>query len=259
MKTKAKKLFAFIAASLCICAMLCPIACASEGDSIEICELYEEVMLDGDEELHTAYDGEAMTDGELGEVYGGEAMEDEEIGDNADIGSSITDDAKKESAAMTGENVFESVYNAIIGYSGEIFSALAFGASLILMLLFKKGLIPLIKKLGSGFCSSLNLAKEEGEKLYGEIREVKEYTTEHIAKINDSTQGVRAELEAIRELIDPSFERAERKKLREALMVEIELLTSILLSSTLPAYQKEEIGNRVCALKRSLGENEKQA
>ena len=53
--------------------------------------------------------------------------------------------AQGEFAAGESTTVFEEIYDKILIHSDKILSALAFLASLILALLYKKGILPLIR------------------------------------------------------------------------------------------------------------------
>ena len=158
-------------------------------------------------------------------------------------------------------NIFETVYAEALKHSDKILSALAFSASLILALAYKKGLIPLIKGALSALSSSVARLKDETESASLAAKRTAE---EASAKLENSQMLLESLTERLRaienELSASTEEQNMRRDIKRVMSAQVDMLYEIFMSSSLPAYQKESVGERIAEMKKTLtlsdGENQ---
>ena len=158
-------------------------------------------------------------------------------------------------------NFFSRVYEEILAYTGEIFCALTLAGSLSLAVAYKKGLLPLIEK------SLLSIG--------GAIAKIKDSTNEY-AKTNSAlSQSIDKQLEssatALNEIAskvnelsialeksikDEGEARREKEQLRIIIGAQIDMLYDVFMSSALPQYQKDEVGERIAVMREAIAANE---
>lgn len=163
-------------------------------------------------------------------------------------------------AESTEVNFFEKLYDAVTDYISEILCVLAFGGSFLIAVLYKKGLLPLLK----GALGAINSA-------VGKIKDATENSaiadTEKTAKITEALDRAQSLIEAqTRSLLDVekrldalSQDKSEREKMKLVLECEVELLYDIFMSSALPEYQKDAVAKRLKAISSLVKEEKEEA
>lgn len=152
----------------------------------------------------------------------------------------------------SNKNVFEDIYSWFECYLGDVFSALAFAVGLAVALIYKKGLVPGIARVGAAIKESVDTAVEAGEKL-------KEDTANADLKLDGLTSRLNSlcsELDTMKGQLDLAGALEERAKIQNVLLMEIDLLYTVFTSSSLPEYMKAELDRRVGAMRRELSQNE---
>ncbi len=163
----------------------------------------------------------------------------------------------EEASVSAEQNFFEEAYAFLKENADKILAALAFFTSLILAFAYRRGLIPLLKGgLGtlSGTVSSL---REDTEKAEGAAREILtaaadklDYAEKLISELSEKLECIEMELAANKE----TEKRAA--DLRVLIGTQIDLLHDIFMSSSLPYYRKEEVGEKVAEMKKALSASE---
>ncbi len=163
-------------------------------------------------------------------------------------------DTDEEIEATENDNaLFESLLSAFEENASEIFSILAFIGSLIIMLSYKKGLLPIItdglKALKSGIktvndkselfnehaigiCDSIDARLERAEKITEAVLKSAETVEEDIAEIKKTS--------------------TENEKLKVILTAQIDMLYEIFMSASLPQYLKDNVGEKIAQMKSAL-------
>lgn len=169
-----------------------------------------------------------------------------------DYGGEISTD---ETDGTLNQNIFEIIYREGIKHSDKILSLLAFVTSLILALSYKKSLIPFIKGALSKLGSSVNKITEDSESK----------TDKALISLNDA----KSSLEESRELfisavsvLESICEKLDRTKnltkinsdLKILMQNQTDMLYEVFISSSLPVYQKEAVGERIKEMKRLIDE-----
>ncbi len=159
----------------------------------------------------------------------------------------------KTESADTGENVFELLYRAVCDYINEIMCALTLAGSLVLALLYKRGLMPFMTRtvgaIGSTVAGMKASADSYAEKNGIELNEIKAA----LAAAQDSTSNFAERLNAIDgSLKNISTDKQERAVFKAALECQSALLYEILMHSSIPQYQKDAVGEKLGAIKASI-------
>ena len=160
------------------------------------------------------------------------------------------------------ENVFSAIFEQIKSYATEIFCAMTFIGSLILAYAYKKGLLPLIEKTLLSIGSSVSKIKERTEsgavateELGASITAKLENSEALVNNMIDKIGEMNAELSQIK---TSELERTDNcKELSIIVSTQIDMLYDIFMSSALPQYQKDAVGEKVAKMKEMLKENDK--
>lgn len=157
----------------------------------------------------------------------------------------------------TEANVFEIAYGFISENSEKIFSALAFGGTLLLGFFYKRGLTPYIGKSLGALSEGVAKIREECEKS-GERHGVNtDKITERLGTLENSLELFSREIGSLEDKLGTQAEYlSDRETYRKILALQIDMLSEVFLSSSLPEYQKDKVGERVRKMKEALAENE---
>ena len=154
-------------------------------------------------------------------------------------------------------NVFEEIYLAAEANADKIFSALAFVGTLIVGAMYKSGLLPLLTDALARFKGTLDGIKLENERyesltgakiadIGGAIKSIEN----SIDKTNRELGRIESSLACYEETLK------ERESMKIILSAQIDMLYSIFMSSSLPQFEKEEIGNRITRMREELNSYE---
>ena len=163
-----------------------------------------------------------------------------------------TDSADVESEAKES-NLFEDIYGELLKHSDKILSALAFAGSLILAITYKKGLLPLVKGALTSLGNSVSRLKEQTENAANTADVNIKSAIEKLDKaenlifsLTEKLSALEAELEAAKK------ERAESGDVHTVIRTQVDMLYDIFMSSSIPLYQKEAVGERISEMKKTL-------
>ena len=157
--------------------------------------------------------------------------------------------------ADRAENLFAVIFSTVKDKAAEIFSVLTLISSLILAYAYKKGLFPLIKSALTSLNGSVNKIKESAE---SELQNNEAISAQVKEKLSDFEKLITAagdRLALIESKLDENKNRQD-KELKTIISAQIDMLYDVFMSSSLPQYQKDAIGQRVVKMKEALGENE---
>lgn len=150
-------------------------------------------------------------------------------------------------------NFFEDIYNEILTHADKILSALAFAASLILAFTYKKGLLPLVKGALSSLGNSVSKLKEETENAKNTADENMKSAVAQLERAEELIFALSERLEALEHELDAAGEeRAHNKDMRTIVKTQVDMLYEIFMSSSIPQYQKEAVGEKISEMKKTL-------
>ncbi len=176
------------------------------------------------------------------------------IGASAEEAEIITDGAQ-----AVEENVFAEIYAVIKANADKIFSALAFIGTLIVGAMYKSGLLPLLSDALGKFKGTLEGIKSENERyesLTGAKLSEMGVSIKNIEKSVEDTGSQIARIESELSVYEKAL--AERESMKIILSGQIDMLYSIFMASSLPQFEKEEIGNKIARMREELNSYEKQ-
>lgn len=156
-------------------------------------------------------------------------------------------------------NIFEEIYDYIISYLGDIFSLLAFLIGLATALLYKRGLVPGISKVGAAIKASVDNAREKSEKLAADTAVAHGIENEKLDNLGEKLTALSSEIELMKSQLDLTGALEERARIQGVLLMEVDLLYAVFTASSLPNYMKEELFKRVKEMKDALLKNEQAA
>ena len=177
------------------------------------------------------------------------------VGVSAEESEIITDTAAE---AVSEENVFSEIYAVVEANADKIFSAMAFIGTLIVGAMYKSGLLPLLSDALGKLKSTLEGIKTENER-HEALNVVKlSGISTSIGNIEKSIENTNAQIERIEsELSVYESALAERESMKLILSGQIDMLYSIFMASSLPQFEKEEIGNKISKMREEINSYEK--
>jgi hypothetical protein len=195
-----------------------------------------------------AYSEESESDGSVYDV----SVTDESAGAVV-VTEQAEDGAADDNKVDEGTVWADEAYGIALKNADKIFALLACVSSLIVGFAYKKGLLPLVKNaistLGSGVASLKEHSERAADAANGALTEAAERLSraeECFGLISERLAALENELEAARE------SSVKDKELRLILNSQIDMLYEIFMSSALPSYQKDAVGERVAEMKHAL-------
>ena len=165
--------------------------------------------------------------------------------------------AESEEKNESEKNVFSSLFTEAENHAAEILSSLSFIASLVIMLCYKKGFLPLVQNginsLGSGvrnICDNANELLKDTEAISSEL-------SLRIESVEKSTDNLMELLKLIDSKISASEEKnRDIKNLKKVTECQIDMLYEIFSSAALPHYLKENMGEKISKMKSDIKNEE---
>ena len=159
----------------------------------------------------------------------------------------------EEAKAAEDTNIFSDVFSAILNHSGEILSAITALLSGIVIFIYKRGILP---SLSGG----ISVVKGEVAEIEKHSKAQKESSLALSSTVSDGLASANERLTSLQENLTLLSERlilAEHTykgtdELFSVLSSQLEMLYEIFMSSSLPAYEKERVAERIAAMKDCL-------
>lgn len=160
----------------------------------------------------------------------------ENISDNiADEPSTDSDGSK--------ENIFDTLYGFLTQNADKIFSCLAFIGALILSFAYKKGLFPFVKNAISSLTGVVKSLREESEKGALANSQFMEDVSKKLALSESILKGAEEKISELEKKLSEAYEKQDKtEELRAVMLAEVEMIYNIFISSSLPQYQKDKVG-----------------
>lgn len=161
-------------------------------------------------------------------------------GENGENGEGTPGDDAGASGGIFGE-----IYSCLASHAGEIFSTLSFIGTVAVALAYRRGLIPLLRDgLGAigGAAGNISTSTERAQAV----------TEEAIAGVRRALDGFSDTLRTIEHAGEETSERLralegegyDKKALTKILLEQINMLSDIFMSTSLPQFRKDEIAER---------------
>ncbi|MBQ7333533.1 MAG: hypothetical protein IJW38_04205 [Clostridia bacterium] len=155
------------------------------------------------------------------------------------------------------ENAFNELYGFILENADKIFSLLAFLGAIILSFAYKKGLFPFVKKALATLSGAVSSIKEEAEKSSVGTKEFTEEIKTKLALSENILKGFEEKLSGLEEkLTEAALLNDKTEEFRSVMLAEVEMIYNIFVSSSLPQYQKDKVGEAYLKMKKMLDRKE---
>ena len=153
------------------------------------------------------------------------------------------------------ESFFKSLFEAFEDNLSQILSALAFIGSLIIMLCYKRGLLPLVKDALAAIGAGVKKLGEKTNEMNIEAGAVTEQINGRLEDASRLLMAMEGALATLTSRLDAlESERDGRKKLCAVLSAEVDMLYEIFNSAALPQYLKDRVGERIAYMKAEISE-----
>ena len=156
-------------------------------------------------------------------------------------------------SSETDESIFTAIYGYVSENADKIFSILAFIGAIILSFAYKKGLFPFVEKSLTALTGAVGKLREETEntKLLGDSLSAE--ITNKLALSENVLNEALLKLSSLEERLSAAeLLKDKNEKMRAILEAEVEMLYEIFISSSLPQYQKDKIGEAYAKMKAQL-------
>ena len=266
-----KRFIAIILTALVLCSVLSFGAAAYSGnDANDLAEAeesgYAEIKdsagaIDGDGDTKTEENGtQDATSGEFTDekenTGGAVTDENNSPAEKTEGAEELTPtDENEEDGAK--KNPFEAVFELIKANSDTIFSALTLIGSLVLAFTYKKGLLPALGASIGSIGDSVKRISDATEisivKSENAIVDIDERIKD-IGGLFEKLEGKISDLNTRLEAVDEERERSEMT--RVLLRSQIDMLYDIFMTSSLPQYSKDAVGEKIAAMKKLIEKEE---
>ena len=140
----------------------------------------------------------------------------------------------------------------------EILSALSLVCSIILMFVYKNGFIPMVKEGVSALSSKVKSISDEADKMASDGTCTMEALRAALATSEAKLESMESSLGKLcEELCCLKDLEAKTVASEQALTLEAEMLYELFMSSALPQYEKDRVGEKIAAIKLAIAEGGK--
>ncbi len=173
-----------------------------------------------------------------------------EEGANAAVTAAETDE----------ENFFTAVYEEISAYTSEILCAMTLAGSLALAFAYKKGLLPLVERSLVTIGNAVTKIKENTNETAQKSSEIGESIDQRLLAAHELLDSLAKRIDSLDGSLKASLEnesraRIESKQLKLVVDAQIDMLYDVFMSSALPQYQKDAVGERIAKMKEAVAQN----
>lgn len=148
---------------------------------------------------------------------------------------------------------YELIYSAVSENSEKIMSALAAIASLVLAFTYKKGLLPTLKSAIDKLCDAVAKIKNESALQSEKAQSLIGDAADRLNAAKTAMDDITERLDALERELSESLEtKDEKEKFRLILLAQTEMLYDIFMSSALPQYQKDIVGEKTAKIKEQI-------
>lgn len=188
----------------------------------------------------------------------------EDVQDNDALSSSDTSVLQDDEALPENEDGTSpsELYDIVMEHIGEVFAFLACTFSALLMLCYKKGILPMIKGGINALSGGVSALSDEARKQSESSAVIGSVISERLAYAEEILGKMESSLELIeKRLGDAEMQKNEGELMRSVLLEEVNMLYEVFMAATMPEYQKDRVTKQVEAMRERLssfsgGDNE---
>ena len=154
-------------------------------------------------------------------------------------------------------SIFDTAFSALSLHASEILSALTFIGSLIIMICYKSGFLPMVKDGIRVLSGGVKTLGEHTDTISENTERLLAATGEQLAKsegVLEKMASALSELEA--KLATEQALQKDAAMLKVVLSAEVDMLYEIFMAAALPQYLKDKVGTQIADMKAKLGSGE---
>lgn len=166
---------------------------------------------------------------------------------------STTDPLPEDEANQENKSFFDVMFSGVSENLSKILSALAFIGSLIVMLCYKKGFVPLVTEGLGAIASGVKTIGEKTGELGVGTKEFANQIDERLKSAEKLVQNAEHIFESLDvKLAELDKAKHEREITNTVLLAEVDMLYEIFMSAALPQYLKDSVGEKTALMKAKL-------
>ena len=178
-----------------------------------------------------------------------------EVNNTEDVTKNTDNVYESNEPSQENANPFAEIYDYACEHADNIFSVLAFIGSIALAFVYKKGLMPALSSALGNLRTSVKSISDTAEKtLVGSENAYTDFKSnmELISKGLDTLCISVAELDNRLSASEKAADESEKMKM--IMSAQVDMLYNIFMSSSLPQYSKDAVGERISEMKAALAE-----
>ena len=172
---------------------------------------------------------------------------------DTDVTETVVTEIEEADAEKIEENPFAAAFSVIEEHADKILSALTLIGSLVLAFTYKRGLLPTLSKALGSIGGSV---KSIGESTDKSLAENSVALTEIKGRINDVGtlfENISADVSALNDkLACYEEEKSSMENMQVIMKAQVDMLYEIFMTSSLPQYAKDSVGERIAEMKTKL-------
>lgn len=166
-------------------------------------------------------------------------------------------ESSEEYSEENGNGFFGEAYNAIAENADKILAALTFVGSIVIAFAYKKGLIPLLNSALGNMNAMITKLKENTEQGILENDSISEIIKQRLSASEELIKSLSSTVSGLEEKLKSAEQtKREAEKAKIIMTSQIDMLYEIFMSSALPQYSKDRVGERVAEMKAQLTDSE---
>lgn len=154
------------------------------------------------------------------------------------------------------ENPFAELYEYATENADKIFSALAFIGSLVLAFFYKRGLMPALSSALGNLRSSVKSFGDTAEKSLKNSENACATVKDSMDLVGKGLDTLCISVAEIDKRLSANEEQLNEAKVMKTIMsAQVDMLYNIFMSSALPQYSKDAVGERISEMRAMLSKN----
>ena len=174
--------------------------------------------------------------------------------DTAEPDSAATDaESVTTDTDSTAENPFAVIFGAVAAHADEILSALAFIGSMVLAFTYKKGLLPSLSRILGSIGASVKEVSERADTTAVQNESAVRQISERVGEISALFERMSARVDELTATLDDrEANRTSNAAMRAIITAQVDMLYDVFMTSSLPQYAKDAVGERIADMKTQL-------
>lgn len=178
-----------------------------------------------------------------------------DVESDTEVTENIDNVYENEEPTVESGNLFAEIYEYASQNADNIFSALAFAASVLLALIYKKGLMPALTSSLTSLRTSVKTISETAERALAESEGAYTGVKKSIDLVGEGLDALCITVGELEGRLAASEEQAnEAKAMKTIMSAQIDMLYNIFMSSSLPQYSKDAVGERIAEMRAALAQ-----